>query len=157
MNTFPMAAADVDGGGGQAGNDSGRYREKGPASTSGTASGTRGRQFKCEHCDRLFSTRGNKMRHIQATHNPAGAKMYPCDTCGKEFKRKEDLTMHIRVHTGEGIFLTRNVPRVFLGFVLHCGRLASRQPFRRLQTKLNYNSIAVDLVQFRVRLECNIY
>ncbi|CAM9604447.1 unnamed protein product [Scytosiphon promiscuus] len=99
MSTFPMAAADEHDG--QASSNSGSCREGEATSGSIKRGGARGRQFKCEYCDRLFSTRGNKMRHVLATHNPAGAKMYPCETCGKEFKRKEDLTMHIRVHTGE--------------------------------------------------------
>lgn len=60
-----------------------------------------GKQFKCVHCDRLFSTKGNMVRHVQATHTRVGVKMFPCETCGKSFKRKEDLVMHTRVHTGE--------------------------------------------------------
>lgn len=59
------------------------------------------KQFKCEHCYRLFSTKGNMVRHVQATHAREGIKMFPCETCGKDFKRKEDLVMHTRVHTGE--------------------------------------------------------
>lgn len=62
---------------------------------------TKGKQFKCEHCHRLFSTKGNMVRHVQATHAREGVKMFPCETCGKAFKRKEDLIMHTRVHTGE--------------------------------------------------------
>lgn len=56
-------------------------------------------QFKCERCSRLFSTKGNLSRHVQATH--VGGHTFPCPICGKEFKRKEDRTTHIRVHTGE--------------------------------------------------------
>ncbi|CAB1118167.1 unnamed protein product [Ectocarpus sp. CCAP 1310/34] len=57
------------------------------------------KQFKCSFCDILFSTKGNKVRHEQATHLH-GVRTYPCEVCGKEFKRKEDRTMHMRVHTG---------------------------------------------------------
>lgn len=73
----------------------------GAAAVGSPNSSSSGTQFKCEHCDRLFSTKGNMMRHVQATHTREGVKMFPCKTCGKGFKRKEDLVMHTRVHTGE--------------------------------------------------------
>lgn len=73
----------------------------GPRSNSSGTSNTGG--FPCGECGRLFSTKGNMMRHVQATHRGEGVKMFPCETCGKSFKRKEDLVMHIRVHTGASI------------------------------------------------------
>lgn len=57
------------------------------------------KQFTCGYCNRLFTTKGNLLRHIQATH--VGGQTFPCPTCGKDFKRKEDRTTHMRVHTGE--------------------------------------------------------
>lgn len=55
--------------------------------------------FKCEHCQREFSTKGNQVRHVQAAH--IGGQVFPCPMCGKKFKRKEDMNTHTRVHTGE--------------------------------------------------------
>lgn len=77
---------------------------------------TSGNQFKCEHCGRLFSTKGNLSRHVQATH--VGGQTFPCLTCGKEFKRKEDRTTHMRVHTGEYAAMSVEVVRIIQVVVL---------------------------------------
>lgn len=69
-----------------------------PSSTA-RSGGQQVNPFKCEHCQREFSTKGNLVRHVQAAH--IGGQVFPCQTCGKEFKRKEDMHTHMRVHTGE--------------------------------------------------------
>lgn len=68
------------------------------ASSANKASKGAKHEFRCGHCQRLFSTKGNLARHIQATH--VGGRTFPCHLCGKEFKRKEDRKTHFRVHTG---------------------------------------------------------
>ena len=67
---------------------------------SRSSSPASGGKFKCDDCGRLFSTKGNMMRHVQATHTREGVKMFPCGVCGRKFKRREDLVTHGRVHTG---------------------------------------------------------
>lgn len=63
-------------------------------------------KFKCDDCGRLFSTKGNMMRHVQATHAGDGVKVFPCLVCGRKFKRREDLVTHGRVHTGQFLLMT---------------------------------------------------
>ena len=54
--------------------------------------------FKCEECDRGFSTRQHLTTH-KRTHT--GEKPYSCDVCGKGFANPSNITQHKRTHTGE--------------------------------------------------------
>lgn len=78
-----------------------RQRVSAPNTSSNSGPARSRGKFKCGDCGRLFSTKGNMMRHAQATHARGGAKMFPCGVCGRKFKRREDLITHGRVHTGE--------------------------------------------------------
>ena len=54
--------------------------------------------FKCEECDRGFTTRQHLTRH-KRTHT--GEKPYSCEVCGRGFADASNLAKHVRTHTGE--------------------------------------------------------
>ena len=56
--------------------------------------------FKCDECDRAFSTENQLTRHVTAKHS--GEKPYVCDLCGgdKAFRTSSKLKCHVRqVHS----------------------------------------------------------
>ena len=56
--------------------------------------------FKCDECDKAFSTENQLMRHVTAKHS--GEKPYACDLCGgdKAFRTSSKLKCHVRqVHS----------------------------------------------------------
>ena len=55
--------------------------------------------FKCEICEKTFSTKQRKRQHIK-THE--GQRNYKCDSCGKSFTTSGNLKIHINVvHEGQ--------------------------------------------------------
>lgn len=64
-------------------------------------------KFKCNVCDKPFSTRGNLTRHMKQFHavinNETEAKTeknFCCETCGEKFSFKGNLTRHkVNKHT----------------------------------------------------------
>ena len=49
--------------------------------------------YKCESCNKFFSTPQTLKRHINSVHN--GQKDHKCDSCGKAFSRSDGLNRHI--------------------------------------------------------------
>ncbi|XP_055907356.1 zinc finger protein 546 [Eupeodes corollae] len=67
--------------------------------------------FQCEICKRSFSRRHNYKEHMEYVHSVGGAvrkrhkggrttdERFICDTCGKIFRTKYSLKLHINIHT----------------------------------------------------------
>eukprot|EP00088_Acartia_fossae_P011214 TRINITY_DN15637_c0_g1_i8.p1 TRINITY_DN15637_c0_g1~~TRINITY_DN15637_c0_g1_i8.p1 ORF type:complete len:425 (-),score=22.69 TRINITY_DN15637_c0_g1_i8:118-1392(-) len=62
------------------------------------------KNFKCDICDASFSRPGNLQTHVTRKHGGDGGKRFGCPTCGKKFHAAQQLTRHLRVHTGERPF-----------------------------------------------------
>jgi hypothetical protein len=56
-------------------------------------------KFSCEYC-RIFKGHVSRTR----TSAPVEDKRFPCNICGKEFRRKDNMLTHMRIHTGEKPF-----------------------------------------------------
>ncbi|XP_071144459.1 zinc finger protein Xfin-like [Mytilus edulis] len=56
----------------------------------------------CHICDKEFSSRSGKMRHIETVHPFDGVKKYACHFCGQRFSQNSSKVLHmIRVHQNE--------------------------------------------------------
>merc|ERR1719361_2471233 len=66
---------------------------------------TRGKRGK------YMGTRANRKAKLRATSD--GVKRFECPTCHKRFTLKQNLKVHIRVHTGERPFKCKYCPKRF--------------------------------------------
>ena len=57
--------------------------------------------FKCEKCDKVFSTIIKLNRHIKSHSTD---KPFPCIKCSKRFRVSQELRRHDQTHTGEKPF-----------------------------------------------------
>eukprot|EP00090_Calanus_glacialis_P029222 TRINITY_DN4688_c0_g1_i1.p1 TRINITY_DN4688_c0_g1~~TRINITY_DN4688_c0_g1_i1.p1 ORF type:complete len:736 (-),score=154.11 TRINITY_DN4688_c0_g1_i1:308-2515(-) len=60
----------------------------------------RKRKKVCEHCGALI-TANNMKQHVRTVHTHKHEKNFACEHCGKEFKYRSELTVHLTHHTGE--------------------------------------------------------
>ncbi|CAI9742652.1 XP_014783180.1PREDICTED: uncharacterized protein LOC106878473 [Octopus vulgaris] len=67
-------------------------------SPDGMKTGTSKTSYECDICKKIFSQKGNLIRHNRIH---TGAKPHHCDICGKSFSRYEHVTTHKRIHTGD--------------------------------------------------------
>ncbi|CAH0399985.1 unnamed protein product [Chilo suppressalis] len=57
--------------------------------------------FVCDTCQAQFRTKGSLKRHFEAKHSDKRERKFTCETCGSSFYRKNDIIIHIRLHTNE--------------------------------------------------------
>lgn len=62
------------------------------------------RPYKCPHCEVSFAQSGTLSEHIKRKHTDADritSDCFACEYCGKQFVKKGDMLVHLRVHTKE--------------------------------------------------------
>jgi hypothetical protein len=72
----------------------------------------RKRRKVCEHCGALI-TANNMKQHVRTVHTHKDEKNFACEHCGKEFKYRSELTVHLTHHTGELNFTCSACARKF--------------------------------------------
>ncbi|XP_055616042.1 gastrula zinc finger protein XlCGF26.1-like [Toxorhynchites rutilus septentrionalis] len=69
--------------------------------------------FKCEKCEKTFSSKHRLKEHVQQDHSSAGERPYSCPHCPKAFKRPTTLKQHVRTHTGERPYSCSHCTKAF--------------------------------------------
>ena len=57
-------------------------------------------KFKCEICEKSFSTNQSKNQHIRNTHGQV--KIFTCNVCGRIFGKNQQLTLHQKNYHQQG-------------------------------------------------------
>ncbi|CAG9764982.1 unnamed protein product [Ceutorhynchus assimilis] len=87
------------------------------------------KNFKCDICDRSFTTKRNVEEHRRIHTNE---RPYICEMCGKSFKQKASLFVHNRSHSTEFPFTCTECPQKFktkAPLVLHASTHTGEKPF----------------------------
>ena len=58
------------------------------------------KKFKCEICEKSFSSKTSQDHHISRVHGEE--KLFICNVCTKSFKIQPELTMHIANNHQQG-------------------------------------------------------
>uniref|UniRef100_A0A0P4W2G2 C2H2-type domain-containing protein n=1 Tax=Scylla olivacea TaxID=85551 RepID=A0A0P4W2G2_SCYOL len=56
------------------------------------------KNYECEYCKKKFCTRGTLRSHCKTFHSN-GARRFPCNNCGRVFKRKVYVSTHLCANT----------------------------------------------------------
>ena len=59
-----------------------------------------GFRYPCQYCSKTFQTANACYKH-EVAH---GGKTHACNNCDKSFQFPKELELHMRVHTGLGVF-----------------------------------------------------
>lgn len=92
-----------------------------------------GRFFTCTICDKKFLEKKSYKGHMAAIHTER--RDYECPHCGKAFKRKFVLEVHLRTHTGETPYRCDDCPKDFIHrrmYTLHMKQFHPGAPLMRI-------------------------
>ncbi|XP_055079079.1 telomere zinc finger-associated protein [Periophthalmus magnuspinnatus] len=56
------------------------------------------RPYSCEVCEQRFTEKGAMLRHMESKHQEG--RPHPCNICGRTFKAREQLRVHLNRHKG---------------------------------------------------------
>lgn len=68
--------------------------------------------YCCSSCDKKYKDQGSLKRHVDRNHTQR-ERNFICETCGKGFFSKNDVKIHMRIHTGETPYSCNECPRQF--------------------------------------------
>ena len=60
---------------------------------------TKERPLKCDHCSKRFCSQGMLAKHV-GTHTEEKNLLFKCDYCGTQFKTKNRMQVHTKMHLG---------------------------------------------------------
>ncbi|CAB4069824.1 KRAB [Lepeophtheirus salmonis] len=69
------------------------------------------RLYKCDVCNKSF--KGHIRDHMRTHAEDKDMKPYGCNQCGSRFNQRSQLTVHMRVHTGERPYICKICSRSF--------------------------------------------
>ena len=84
--------------------------------------------YVCSVCDKIFSQSGNLATHKKIAHSEE--KPHKCSTCGKRFKLRSYLTVHLRIHSVERPYSCTLCDKSFR----HSSNLASHMKTHSMET-----------------------
>ena len=58
-------------------------------------------KYQCEHCKKLFAASRYLKEHLKKRHSVSGGNDHVCPECGKKLSGKNELKIHLRIHSGE--------------------------------------------------------
>ncbi|XP_070547057.1 zinc finger protein 883-like [Ptychodera flava] len=80
-------------------------------------------EFKCERCDKIFAKKSNLLRHVRAFQNRESCSTRSprsmensdihCPVCQKKFGSNWNLTIHMRLHSGDKPFKCRPCDKAY--------------------------------------------
>ncbi|XP_052773081.1 zinc finger protein 271-like [Mya arenaria] len=71
------------------------------------------RDYMCEHCGKGFSSNQNVRTHINQIHEKR-TPLFPCDVCKKQYKSKNTLKQHLKIHNNQRDFKCKLCSRAFI-------------------------------------------
>ena len=91
--------------------DSDQLQREGPGGGEEGEAPARGKEFKCNNCDRKYANRGGLLLHNRSVHEKI---RYDCEFCDKSLSRVEELKNHINyVHLGKENEFKCDICRIF--------------------------------------------
>ncbi|RZF42281.1 hypothetical protein LSTR_LSTR003899 [Laodelphax striatellus] len=70
------------------------------------------KKYNCTNCDRVFASRGELMSHIRWSHM-GPERPFECELCQKTFAYKNNLKIHMRIHTNDKPYACKVCGRAF--------------------------------------------